>query len=65
MSGRSGYLALTILFSTVSSISADAAGFMIRKNSAATVGMSYAGTGSRAEYDIAADIVAFSMHYRF
>ncbi len=49
MSGRSGYLALTILFSTVSSISADAAGFMIRENSAATVGMSYAGTGSRAE----------------
>jgi long-chain fatty acid transport protein len=49
MSGRSTYLALIILLSTVGSISADAAGFMIRENSAVGVGMSYAGTGSRAE----------------
>ena len=49
MRGRSIHFALIALFSSANSISADAAGFMIRENSAAAVGMSNAGSGSRAE----------------
>jgi long-chain fatty acid transport protein len=49
MSGRPIRFSMIILLSAISSNSADAAGFMIRENSAAAVGMSYAGTGSRAE----------------
>jgi long-chain fatty acid transport protein len=40
---------MIILLSALGSNSADAAGFMIRDNTAVAVGMSYAGMGSRAE----------------
>jgi long-subunit fatty acid transport protein len=49
VSGRSIHFAPIALLTAGNSISAGAAGFMIRENSATTVGMSYAGSGSQAE----------------
>src|SRR5689334_1616372 len=49
MSGRLACSALTLMSCALFSISADAAGFMVRENSADSIGMSYAGAASRAD----------------